>query len=197
MEEKLKNSTNKSGTKAKIDGYYHGSDILGKLWSITVAGKDILEFLCNDEEFEELVACLRVNDAEKLKAQLSDELVFTHRTINGNPLKGLLNFGEDAVTVDFKDLPDDHMIPQVIEAQRNYVAYRMIAKCRKVLVAMMNRRWTKMELEDLEELEKMNPKKLRRLTELTDVLIESMTEEEREENGWGTLRERIDEVVNN
>lgn len=115
---------------------------------------------------------LQATDADDIKALYPDDQIFKYRTVNDHPLKGMMFIGEDRVMVDFQNLPEDHMIPEVIAMQRNYVVYQMIAKCRRKVFMMANRDIFRVKPET------SSPLAARRMARLMDVLAESMTEEE-------------------
>lgn len=191
MEEKMESTmmdaiTANAGNDVELRGY----KVLARMQSITYAVKDALAVaFLKDEEFEELLAFMQVSDAEELGEACPDETVFKYRTVNGTPLKGLMKFGDDEVEVDFKNLPEDHMIPEVIEAQRRFVIHRMMAKFRKKLVMLMSRDLTRMEIGE------MRFETVQRLARLADVLVDGMTAEELAQNGWAALRKRVADAM--
>lgn len=145
--------------------------------------------LMKDEEFEDLLVLARVNDMMKSKEEFPDEILFRYRTAKDTPLKGLMKFGYDEIVVDFKKMPDDHMVPEVIEAQRRFVVCQMIPKLREKLVMMLDRELTKVKIEE------MRPEAIQRFARLAEVLVDGMSAEELERNGWGALKKRLDEVA--
>jgi len=180
------------------DKNYYG--IIGFMQAVTALTKStyVLVASCKDEIFDEAVSILRASDEEILKAHFTDEMLFNYRTVNGKPLKGLLGSGKDAVEVDFKTLPDDHMIPEVIEAQRNYVVHRTVAKFRRKVFMTTNRDMTSMEVNS------MTPDELQRMSRLIDALLDGTTPEELAEytNGdesvkvrWMSPKQRIDRAI--
>ena len=182
---KMEAATNALGNWGEED---RGCRMFAKVQSLTVALKDcskILKESFSDEEFEELLDFLQLTVADDLKKMYPDDQLFKYRTVNGHPLKGLLAFGKDTVEVNFQDLPKDHMIPEVIEAQRGYVVYRMVARCRRKIFLMANRDMTRLDLESL------SPVALQRMMRLTNMLIDTATEKESAE--WEEFKKRLDE----
>lgn len=182
---KMEAATNALGNWGEKD---RGCRMFARVQSLTVAVKDcsgMLKESFSDEEFEELLDFLQLAVADDLKKMYSDDQLFKYHTVNGHPLKGLLTFGKDTVEVNFQDLPKDHMIPEVIEAQRNYVVYRMVARCRRKIFLMVNRDITRLDLESL------SPVALQRMMRLTNMLIDTATEKESAE--WEEFKKRLDE----
>lgn len=102
---------------------------LQRLQAIIYAANNVTAFnLLSGEDFDGVLRLLQMSDAEELGKEFPDETLFKFRNANKHPLKGLMKFGDDEVEVDFKGLPDDHMIPEVIEAQRRFVVYRIVSR---------------------------------------------------------------------
>lgn len=169
---KLEERTLKVGGWSEED---HGCRMFARAQGLIIAVRDcskLLEESFSDAEFEELLNFLQATDADDIKALYPDDQIFKYRTVNDHPLKGMMFIGEDRVMVDFQNLPEDHMIPEVIAMQRDYVVYQMIAKCRRKVFMMANRDIFRVKPET------SSPLAARRMARLMDVLAESMTEEE-------------------
>lgn len=181
---KLEERTLKVGGWSEED---HGCRMLARAQGLIIAVRDcskLLEESFSDAEFEELLNFLQATDADDIKALYPDDQIFKYRTVNDHPLKGMMFIGEDRVMVDFQNLPEDHMIPEVIAMQRNYVVYQMIAKCRRKVFMMANRDIFRVKPET------SSPLAARRMARLMDVLAESMTEEECTE-----LKNRVGKMI--
>lgn len=165
---------------------------LQRLQAIIYAANNVTAFnLLSGEDFDEVLRLLQMSDAEELGKEFPDETLFKFRNANKHPLKGLMKFGDDEVEVDFKGLPDDHMIPEVIEAQRRFVVYRIVSRARKKVVMLVGRDLTRAELEE------MSPETCQKLMQLNNILVDGMSAEELEQSGWGALKNRIDEKMAN
>lgn len=185
MEEKMKSTMDEMDNR----------DIITMLRQVSVMeriGAGLM--LYSDEDFEVILSYLRIDDAEKLKANLSDEVVFNYRTHNGMPLKGLLMYGDEQIEVDFKNLPEDHMIPEVIDAQKNFVVYRTIMGSRKKLFMVANRKIMK------NNIKKMPLGELRRMSQLIDALLAGIPKEALEEydtdaSAWYKMKHRVEAAL--
>lgn len=182
MEEKMKSTM--------MNGKSTGKSLMWMQMFISpTKGTNVVAML-SDDEFNELLGFLQVNDAEELEEDFPHEALFEYRAINGAPYKGLLYFGADEVEVDFKTLPEDHVIPEVIEAQKAFLFNRTMPKFRKKLFETANRNLTRMELEGV------HSEMLQRLAKLVDVLVDGMTAEELEQSEWNKLKKRVDAAMN-
>lgn len=186
---KLEEQTLKVGGWDEED---RGCRMFARVQGLIIAVRDcskLLEESFSDAEFEELLNFLQVADADDIKALYPDDQIFKYRTVNNYPLKGMMLIGKDRVVVDFQNLPKDHMIPEVIAMQKDYVVYQMIAKCRQKMFMMTNRDMTRVELE------KLSLFALQRIARLVNVLVDSMTEEECAELGLDQKRDRIKRLI--
>ncbi len=129
MEEKMKNTATKKELTPEAQA------ALKLLGAIAFCGNKTLLTPSTDGYVAKFLSHMQMTD-EELMSEFPDEVIHEFRTMRGHPLKGLLIFGDDTVTVDFKDLPEDHMIPEVIEAQRRYLIHRIIKSCRAKFTSM-------------------------------------------------------------
>lgn len=178
--------------KMKLADEDEGCKRIARLQALTLACKVPHCLLrCGEEDFKELLEILRSGDTEDSRELYPDNQIFKYRTVNDIPLKGLVVFGNDKIRVNFdlQDLPEDYMVPEVIELQRNYVVHYMVPMLRRKVFKAMDRMISKVEFET------MSSDDLNRMVKVADVLVDSMTETERAELEWDTLKKRIDEII--
>lgn len=178
--------------KMKLTDEDEGCKRIARLQALTLACKVPHCLLrCGEEDFKELLEILRSGDTEDSRELYPDNQIFKYRTVNDIPLKGLVVFGNDKIRVNFdlQDLLEDHMVPEVIEMQRSYVVHYMVPMLRRKVFKAMDRMISKTEFET------MSSDDLNRMVKVADVLVDSMTEEERTELGWDTIKERIDGII--
>lgn len=181
MEEKL-NYMNKAEDR--------GCALISKLFALSVAVKPGLCFdaLCSDDDFEKLLGLLEATDPKSLQAWIADDQIYKYRTVNDKPLKGLLLSGGDAVTVDFKDLPEDHIIPEVVELQANYLVRRMFANCRRKLICVACDTLS-------QDFEKQKPETAWRIQRVVETLVDRMTPEELDKIADNRFRKKAQQVL--